>query len=137
VSGRHRDTGDLLADVSGALASTGARADRLVVEMTETQLVRDLDRVANTLGALRDLGLGIAVDDFSTGYSSVARLRRLPATHLKIDRSFISGSTDPTDRSILELLAWSGAALDLEVIAEGVEEEGQPTPGPWPRSFPG
>lgn len=125
VSGRHLDAGDLMHDVRDVLGRTGAPADRLVVEMTETRLVRDLDRVAHTLGDLRDLGLGVAIDDFGTGYASVAHLRRFPATHLKIDRSFISGSNDPTDRSILELLAWLGDALELDVVAEGIETERQ------------
>ena len=98
------------------------------------------DIAASAQQLIKHMGVGqlcTLVGPSMGGMSSLSYLQQFPIETLKIDRSFISGSTDPTDRSILELLAWSGAALDLEVIAEGVEEEGQPTPGPWPRSFPG
>ncbi len=125
VSGRHLDTGDLVGDLVRIVAATGASAERLTVELTETRLIEDLDGVTDAVNQLRDLSVGVAIDDFGTGYSSVAHLRRLPVTRLKIDRSFVSGSDTPTDRSLLELLVWLGSTLDLEVVAEGIEDRAQ------------
>jgi predicted signal transduction protein with EAL and GGDEF domain len=122
VSGRQLVEPGLVDDVTWALESSGLDARSLVLEVTETALVTDVDGAAQRLQALRDLGVSIAIDDFGTGYSSLNYLRRFPVDILKIDRSFIGSITDQDDipaivRGLLDL----GRTLDLAMVAEGVE----------------
>ncbi|MGB2567782.1 putative bifunctional diguanylate cyclase/phosphodiesterase [Micromonospora citrea] len=100
--------------------------DRLVLELTETLTLSQLDVVDRVLSRLRDAGVRLALDDFGTGYSSLSLLSRIPVHELKIDRSFVTameGSTEAAAviRSTLDL----GRSLDLTVVAEGVESEPQ------------
>lgn len=108
--------------VMSVVQETGIEFQDLELEITESQLMENLDLGIDKLEQLRELGIGIAIDDFGTGYSSLARLRSLPITKLKIDKSFIQhlhadvyGEAIPT--SILEL----ANRLHLETVAEGVE----------------
>jgi diguanylate cyclase (GGDEF)-like protein len=106
------------------LARTGFNADRLTLELTEESLVRDLQLAAGQLELLRRNGVRIAVDDFGTGYSSLAYLKALPVDYLKIDKGMtpdISGGGK--DRIILRAIIAMAKALDLLIIAEGVERE--------------
>ena len=122
VSGRHLSAGTLVADVSSVLAEhPGVAADRLVVEITETALLRDLDQAASDLAALRRMGVRVALDDFGTGYMSLATLRHLPVDVLKIDRSFIAQMQSARDHSLVELMVNTGHLLGVDVTAEGVE----------------
>ncbi len=96
------------------------------IELTESMATREADRGISMMSALRSAGLRISVEDFGTGYSSLSRLARLPVSILKIDRSFVSGL--PTDRQACEVvtaIARVAHALDLEVVAEGVENNEQ------------
>lgn len=96
----------------------------LVLEVTETALMRDMQRGEAVLAELHDAGIRIAIDDFGTGYSSMAYLQRLPVSELKIDRSFVTGIT--TNRRAWHLVGSMvdlGHHLGLEVVAEGVEDE--------------
>jgi EAL domain-containing protein (putative c-di-GMP-specific phosphodiesterase class I) len=104
------------------LFETGLAPSRLELEVTETALVRDLNRALATLRRIKMLGVRIAMDDFGTGYSSLSNLRAFPFDKIKIDRSFIksvnvNGQAAAIVRSVLGL----GRALDLPVLAEGVE----------------
>jgi EAL domain-containing protein (putative c-di-GMP-specific phosphodiesterase class I) len=122
IAGRHLVEADLVDDVRAALDRHGAPADLLVVELTESQLVTDLDKAASVLGRLRAMGVRVALDDFGTGYSSLNYLRQLPIDTLKIDRSYISelnGSV--SSRALVENLVRLAGSLDLDVVAEGVE----------------
>jgi diguanylate cyclase (GGDEF)-like protein len=102
----------------------GLSADALQLEMTESMLMSDPDRALETVVRLRDLGVQVAVDDFGTGFSSLANLKRLPINELKIDRSFISPLlNDESDLIIVRSTINLGHDLGLEVIAEGVEDE--------------
>jgi EAL domain-containing protein (putative c-di-GMP-specific phosphodiesterase class I) len=117
---------DVPAFVQEVLADTGFPPGLLLLEVTETVFVRDVDRVVAELERLRTLGVRIAIDDFGTGFSSLSYLRRLPADLLKIDRSFVTdlaggGSSRTLVSSIVEL----ARTLGLEVVAEGVETESQ------------
>jgi diguanylate cyclase (GGDEF)-like protein/PAS domain S-box-containing protein len=97
---------------------------QLDLEVTETLLMSDPDATARTLGALRQLGVGLSIDDFGTGYSSLAYLKWFPVDVVKIDRSFVAAiDTDPRDLAIVQAVVELGHALDLTVLAEGVETQ--------------
>jgi diguanylate cyclase (GGDEF)-like protein/PAS domain S-box-containing protein len=96
--------------------------DRLTVEITESSIVSDPATTASVVGRLGELGLGIAVDDFGTGYTSLAYLARLAITQLKIDRSFVRNmDNDADDAAIVRSIITLGHDLGLELVAEGVE----------------
>ena len=98
-------------------------AQRITVEVIEDEMVDERSTARAVLGALGELGVGIAIDDFGTGHSSLARLRRLPVTSLKIDQSFVSSMLRSEDDSaIVTAVSHLGRALDLLVVAEGVED---------------
>jgi diguanylate cyclase (GGDEF)-like protein/PAS domain S-box-containing protein len=108
--------------VHEVLFQTGLAPNRLELEITETALIRDLNRALSTLRQLKGLGVRIAMDDFGTGYSSLSNLRAFPFDKIKIDASFIrsvneGGQTAAIVRAVLGL----GRGLDLPVLAEGVE----------------
>ena len=113
---------DFVAQVKAILVQTGATADRLELELTESQLVDDVPDVMDKMAALRTLGVRLSLDDFGTGYSSLAILKRLPLNQLKIDQAFVRDMIDdPLNASIIRAIVTLGESLGLEVIAEGVE----------------
>ena len=97
--------------------------DRLILEITESALVEDLRRAEDALAQLRALGVRVALDDFSTGYSSIARLGGLPIDVLKIDRAFVVEVLTPRGQAVIRAILALADAYDLDVIAEGVERE--------------
>jgi EAL domain-containing protein (putative c-di-GMP-specific phosphodiesterase class I) len=98
----------------------------LELELTESILVRDADEALQRLQALARLGVQLSIDDFGTGYSSLAYLKRFPIGKLKIDRSFIQGLPgDSSDAGIVQAIVQMARALQMQVIAEGVETEPQ------------
>jgi diguanylate cyclase (GGDEF)-like protein/PAS domain S-box-containing protein len=108
--------------VHEVLLETGLPADRLELEITETALVRDLNRALNTLRRIKALGVHIAMDDFGTGYSSLSNLRAFPFDKIKIDGSFIkSVNTNAQAATIVRAVLGLGRGLGLPVLAEGVE----------------
>ncbi|MCJ2093054.1 EAL domain-containing protein [Methylobacterium sp. J-072] len=118
--------GDLVERVAAVLAETGLPAEDLELEITETIILRHDPRLVATLQALRTLGVGIAFDDYGTGYASLSLLKRFPLTRLKIDRSFVSGlCTDRQDAAVVRAVINLSRSFGLEVIAEGVETEEQ------------
>jgi diguanylate cyclase (GGDEF)-like protein len=126
ASARQLDADTLLDDVCIALAESGLPAELLIVEITETCLMRDAKGALVQLSALKALGVRIAIDDFGTGYSSLAYLQQFPVDSLKIDRSFIAGmGKSPEGDTLIHTLIQLGKALKLETLAEGIEEEGQ------------
>ncbi|MCZ2817317.1 putative bifunctional diguanylate cyclase/phosphodiesterase [Modestobacter sp. VKM Ac-2984] len=121
VSARHVRSGELVADVLCALESSGLPACRLVLEITESVLLDD-EHVTDDLAALRRLGVRIAVDDFGTGWSSLAYLVGLPIDVLKMDRQFLADvETDPQRRALCSSVLHLGTSLGLVVVVEGVE----------------
>lgn len=116
----------LVQDVCDALALAGIDGPSLEVEITESQLMADPERVQNILKELRSMGVRVAIDDFGTGYSSLAYLKRLSAGTLKVDRSFVRGlPDDKEDIAILRAVLALGHSVGMEVVAEGVETEPQ------------
>jgi EAL domain-containing protein (putative c-di-GMP-specific phosphodiesterase class I) len=112
--------------VEHALAGAGLDPAKLGLEITERQLARRADAVASDLVALRGLGVGLAVDDFGTGYASLDYLRMCAFDEIKIDRSFVAGlDSDRTDTAVISSIIALGGSLDLSVVAEGVETSDQ------------
>jgi EAL domain-containing protein (putative c-di-GMP-specific phosphodiesterase class I) len=108
----------------GALEIWGVPADSVIVEVTETALLTDLDMSVRVLRCLRDRGVRVAIDDFGTGYASFAYLRHFPATELKIDRTFVDAIvSDPRTAQVVSAMIEVAHRLGLEAVAEGVENE--------------
>ncbi|WP_051340400.1 EAL domain-containing protein [Azospirillum halopraeferens] len=122
ISVRQLTDESALRTVRSLLSETGIDPGLLELEVTETTMMDNIDSIAETLHALRDLGVGVAVDDFGTGHSSLAYLRRLPITALKVDRSFIDDViANPDDAAIAATIIAMGRQLGLKVVAEGIE----------------
>jgi PAS domain S-box-containing protein/diguanylate cyclase (GGDEF)-like protein len=125
ISARHVRSGELVGDVLAALESSGLPASRLILEITESVLLDD-DHVTDDLAALRSLGVRIAVDDFGTGWSSLAYLVGLPIDVLKMDRQFLADvETDPQRRALCSSVLHLGNSLGLAVVVEGVETQAE------------
>lgn len=126
VSAHQFSDGSLPDRIRDILAESGASADDLEVELTESTIMADTSRAIDALRRIRALGVAVSVDDFGTGHSSLAYLRRLPVTGVKIDRSFLEGLRPNTSEArIAEAIVRLGRELSLEVTAEGVETEAQ------------
>jgi EAL domain-containing protein (putative c-di-GMP-specific phosphodiesterase class I) len=121
VSARHLLGGELVADVVEALAASGLPPTRLVVEITESVLL-DGAHVLEDLNELRRHGVRIAVDDFGTGFSSLAYLVGMPVDVLKMDQHFLADlEHDPQRRALCRSVLQLGASLELPVVVEGVD----------------
>ena len=117
---------DLLETITGVLERTGIAPGRLVLEVTETLLVKDAVRGVETLQQLRDLGVQLALDDFGTGYSSLSYLRNLPLDSLKIAREFVEGlAFSEHDAAFVRLIVGLAKTVGLKVVAEGIETRAQ------------
>ena len=126
LSARQVQEPGLIGSVSEALAASGLDPECLGLEITESVAMDagglSAQRTAETLQALKDLGVKLAIDDFGTGYSSLSYLKRLPVDSLKIDRSFVAGLTrENEDRAIVSAVIDLARAIGLRVTAEGVE----------------
>jgi diguanylate cyclase (GGDEF)-like protein/PAS domain S-box-containing protein len=117
---------NLASVVAGLLADHGLPAEVLMLEITEGVFLNERSVAIETMNALRKQGVGLSLDDFGTGYSSLSRLAHLPIRELKIDRGFMRDvESDPTARAIVTTVIRVGQSLQLTVVAEGVETEGQ------------
>jgi diguanylate cyclase (GGDEF)-like protein/PAS domain S-box-containing protein len=112
---------DFVQQVTRVVESSKLPPERLMLELTETALLYDLEGTVQKLHALRAIGLSVALDDFGTGYSSLAYLRDLPIDVLKIDRAFVHELNDDTDHPLVESMVAIGRHMRMAVIAEGVE----------------
>ncbi len=122
LSALQLDRMTLVEDVRRALVESKFEPKRLELEITESAAASKDDRLISVLNSLRDLGIGLALDDFGTGFSALAHLQRLPIDRIKIDRSFIVEiASNQKSRAMVEAMIRMGQALDLKVLAEGVE----------------
>ena len=122
VSARNLLDPSLCDDVRLALSDAGVEASRVILEITETAVMADPERSIELLRELSAMGLGLSVDDFGIGHSSMAYLKRLPVSELKIDRAFVSKILeDRVDEAIVRTTVELGRTLGLKVVAEGVE----------------
>ncbi|WP_404364225.1 EAL domain-containing protein [Marinobacter sp.] len=117
---------DFVEQVQGALTRSGANPARLKLEVTESILAADIEGMTLKMQRLRDMGVRFSLDDFGTGYSSLSYLKRLPLDELKIDQSFVRDLLESDNsEAIARMITALGTAMNLSVIAEGVEEAGQ------------
>ncbi len=122
ASARQFRAPDFVEKIRRAIARSGFPADRLMVEITESLLLRDDDQVWSDLMSLRELGVRVAIDDFGTGYSSLSYLRQVPIDIVKIDKSFIDPlSTSAQQRALVEGIVRLAQTLGLQVVAEGIQ----------------
>ena len=113
---------NMVSEITAILAETGLNPGQLVLEMTETALMEDIDGAVQRLDALSELGVRIAIDDFGTGYSSLSYLRRFPVDVLKIDRSFVLRlETSTADAAIVTAIVSLATSLGIRSVGEGVE----------------
>ena len=118
--------GSFANDIASILTDAHFEPERLTLEITEQALLRDIDRSARTLSKLVDLGIRVALDDFGAGFCNFRYLKLLPLHYLKLDRTMIDDIVaDPRDLAVLRGIIAMAHALDLTVIAEGVENEVQ------------
>jgi diguanylate cyclase (GGDEF)-like protein/PAS domain S-box-containing protein len=126
LSARQFQNRDLTVSVTEVLRQSRLQSDLLTLELTETALMEHGVATVDTLQALKNLGVRLSLDDFGTGYSALAYLRQFPLDILKIDRTFVKGlGTENTDRTIVKVLIELAHALNLRVVAEGVETAAQ------------
>ncbi len=117
---------NLVRDIETILDETGMERGRLELEISETLLMRNVERAAETLTRLKELGVRIAIDNFGIGYSSLAAMRRFPVDTIKIDRSFVRsiGNTN-VDPHLTDAIVAMGKTLSMTVVAQGVETQAQ------------
>ncbi len=116
----------LVPQLLALVRETGADPKHVELEITETMIMRNIEQSIETLEQLRSVGMLVSIDDFGVGYSSLGQLKRLPATSMKIDRSFIANvPDDASSSSITEAIIAMAKRLRLRVIAEGVETRAQ------------
>ena len=126
VSARQFRTPGFVDQVRAAIADAGARPEWLLLEITESLVLRDADQVWDDLRALRAMGVRIAIDDFGTGYSSLSYLRQMPVDVLKLDKSFIDDIlASEQQRALVDAIVTLASNLDLAVVAEGIEQASQ------------
>ena len=126
ISARQLADESLRPDIASALNGSGLEPGHLIIEVTESTLMRDVPGAVRRLNALKELGVRIAIDDFGTGYLSLSYLRQFPVDILKIDRSFVASLTTSGEAgAIIHTLVQLGKSLGLETLAEGIEESGQ------------
>lgn len=120
------ESGDLRGRIEGHLARHGSHASDLMIEITETAAAKDPESMVRILNGLREAGVKVAIDDFGSGYSSLAQLARLPIDELKIDRAFVNALGQHGQFSgIAKMIVDLGSSMRMEVLAEGVEREDQ------------
>lgn len=126
VSARQLESDVFADDVRQALEASHLAPEHLILEVTESMLMRDTEGTVERLRTLKSLGVRIAIDDFGTGYSSLAYLRQFPIDSLKIDQSFVAAMAEsPESMALIKTLVELGRALGLETLAEGIEEQAQ------------
>jgi len=124
LSARNLLDSELPVDVGRVLLRHGLPADRLILEITETTMMSELEVVEEVLAALRTMGVQLSVDDFGTGYSSLAFLQRVAVNEVKIDRTFVAGVKDSeSDRALVRATVQLAHSLGARAVGEGVEDE--------------
>ena len=128
LSARQFQEPNLLEQLDQALNSSGVKSEYLELEITESVAMDNVEESVSTMGSMRSRGLKLAIDDFGTGYSSLSYLKRFPIDSLKIDKSFVSNIlTDLNDAAIASSVVALARSMNLQVVAEGIEDRAQMT----------
>jgi len=126
VSARQFRQADLVDQVQRIISQTGVNSERLKLELTESTVLDNVNDTIAKMQALKTMGVSFSMDDFGTGHSSLAQLKRLPLDQVKIDQSFVHDiASDPNDAAIVQTIIVMTETMGLDVIAEGVETEAQ------------
>ncbi|MFB0934099.1 MAG: EAL domain-containing protein [Pseudomonadales bacterium] len=126
VSGLQISDTKIVAIIKDALQNSGLAPNKLIIEITKSLVMEDLERGLQVLEAIRDIGVSVSIDDFGTGYSSLSYLKKSPISELKIDQSFLRGfPANDEDTAIVRAIIALAHSLDLYVTAEGVETQEQ------------
>jgi len=129
LSARNLANAAVIGHIADAIAATGAQAEWLILEITESAVMEDPEEALAALTNIADLGICLSLDDFGTGYSSLSYLQRLPVKELKIDRSFISGLTEDkpagSAAALFRSITALGANLNMRIVAEGIETKAE------------
>ena len=124
ISASNLDSTDLMLLLEDSLSIWNIPSKNLVIEVTESTIMRNAQSSLNQLEKVRKIGIGVSIDDFGTGYSSLAYFKNIPATELKIDRSFVENLLDKMgDRHIVSLIVFLAKRFELTVVAEGIENQ--------------
>lgn len=122
ISANDLDSTELVLLLEDSISIWDVPAKNLVIEVTESTIMRDAKSSLHQLERVREIGVGISIDDFGTGYSSLAYFKKIPATELKIDKSFVDNLLENSDdRHIVSLIIFLARRFDLKVVAEGIE----------------
>ncbi|HEY8823179.1 MAG TPA: EAL domain-containing protein, partial [Dermatophilaceae bacterium] len=129
LSARNLANATVIGHIAHAIAATGAQAEWLILEITESSVMEHPEEAVAALTDIAELGICLSLDDFGTGYSSLSYLQRLPVSELKIDRSFVSGLTgdDPAANAaaLFRSITALGANMNMRIVAEGIETQAQ------------
>ena len=125
VAGEQLESGLLLEQVQAALQRSGLPTEALLLEVTESSLIANLDAGLEQMAQVRALGVRFALDDFGTGYSSLSYLQRFPVDVLKVDKSFIDHVGERDGGALVQAIVHMARSLRMRVVAEGIEEEAQ------------
>lgn len=125
VSSRQFKQMDFTQQVLSALQASGAQAQGLVLELTESLLIDDIEGTVSKMQELHRRGVRFALDDFGTGYSSLSMLRQLPLDAIKIDRSFVRDASASSSATLVRTITAMARSLGMQTIAEGVETPAQ------------
>jgi diguanylate cyclase (GGDEF)-like protein/PAS domain S-box-containing protein len=125
LSARQFRKRDLILTVKEILNDTGLEAKYLMLEITETTVIENVEETIETLNQFRDMGIGVSIDDFGTGYSSLNYLNKFPLDELKIDGSFIADLSNKENRKVVSAIIALGHGLNHKIVAEGVETKEQ------------
>jgi predicted signal transduction protein with EAL and GGDEF domain len=126
LSTRDLSSREAIVNIAAIIENSGVAASRIDLEVTETALIQDFDQATASLRTLRALGVGVSLDDFGAGYSSLSYLQRFPIDKIKIDRSFVKDvETEPSCRAIVKLVIDLCRNLKLTCIVEGMETADQ------------
>jgi EAL domain-containing protein (putative c-di-GMP-specific phosphodiesterase class I) len=120
ISVGHFQDDNFISDISTALSATGFDPTCLLLEITENVLIKDAESVIERMLELKALGVKFAIDDLVTGYSSLSYIKRFPIDILKIDKSFVDGVIE--DQALAEVIVQLGRTLNLQTVAEGIEQ---------------
>lgn len=117
---------DIVEQVEAALKETGISPGNLMLEVTESLAINDMDRMKGILGRIKSMGVSIALDDFGTGYSSINHIREIPFDVIKMNQNFVHGlAEDAYSQSFVKMVAELADTIDVDICAEGVENEAQ------------